>query len=233
MSRRGTGTAVLVGVCLLAASACNILKSSESSNPAVPTAPSSVPPPTATAPTVSGLTALPREVGIVSVTEYRFQPLSVFNPSGAALTYQWEFGDGGTAIGQTVNHVYTQPGNYTVTLRVSNSAGFATTNVGVTVRSLTGRWRGIYNNGFGRRYIMDIFQTGTTLQGTYRETNDTGRGIIEAGQVAGRRLQLRVFEDYGNVSIISNFVGDIDDDVNRVTGIVNFAVSSFELTRER
>jgi hypothetical protein len=37
--------------------------------------------------------------------------------------YQWSFGDGGTAIGPSVTHVYAKGGTYTVTLRVTDRGG--------------------------------------------------------------------------------------------------------------
>jgi PKD repeat protein len=36
-------------------------------------------------------------------------------------TYRWNFGDGATAVGKMVDHVYRFPGEYTVTLQVSNA----------------------------------------------------------------------------------------------------------------
>ncbi len=39
------------------------------------------------------------------------------------LTYQWDFGDGGTSTGVNPSHTYTTPGSYTVTLTVRNSSG--------------------------------------------------------------------------------------------------------------
>jgi PKD repeat protein len=38
-------------------------------------------------------------------------------------TYDWDFGDGNTATGNPVQHVYAQPGEYLVTLTVSNDCG--------------------------------------------------------------------------------------------------------------
>ena len=44
-----------------------------------------------------------------------------FDPGGATLTYQWDFGDGTTvADGATLDHTYAHDGTYTVTLTVSN-----------------------------------------------------------------------------------------------------------------
>jgi len=39
------------------------------------------------------------------------------------LTYRWDFGDGGTAIGEVVTHTYKETGIYTVKLEVTDSSG--------------------------------------------------------------------------------------------------------------
>jgi len=44
------------------------------------------------------------------------------DPDGDALTYNWDFGDGGTAAGQKVTHTYTGVNTYTVTLTVSDGS---------------------------------------------------------------------------------------------------------------
>ena len=45
------------------------------------------------------------------------------DPDGGALTYLWDFGDKTNATGAKVSHTYTQPGTYTVRLRVRDSSG--------------------------------------------------------------------------------------------------------------
>lgn len=45
------------------------------------------------------------------------------DPDGDAITYSWNFGDGGTATGPTTTHSYTQDGNYTITLTVTDARG--------------------------------------------------------------------------------------------------------------
>ena len=42
------------------------------------------------------------------------------DPNGDTLTYLWNFGDGTTATGVTVNHTYASSGNYTLTLTLSD-----------------------------------------------------------------------------------------------------------------
>jgi glucose/arabinose dehydrogenase/PKD repeat protein len=39
------------------------------------------------------------------------------------LTYEWTFGDGGTATGQQATHAYTEPGDYTARVTVTDSRG--------------------------------------------------------------------------------------------------------------
>ncbi|MEM8960140.1 MAG: PKD domain-containing protein [Acidobacteriota bacterium] len=51
---------------------------------------------------------------------------------GQISTYHWDFGDGGTAAVNFVDHVYTEPGVYTVVLTVGDSEG-ATSSLSTTV----------------------------------------------------------------------------------------------------
>jgi PKD repeat protein len=45
------------------------------------------------------------------------------DPDGQVVSYQWSFGDGGTATGQTPTHTYANAGSYTVSLAVTDNNG--------------------------------------------------------------------------------------------------------------
>ncbi|CAN5488126.1 hypothetical protein BH23BAC4_BH23BAC4_12440 [soil metagenome] len=46
-----------------------------------------------------------------------------FDPEGAPITYEWDFGDGTTAAGETTSHTYTEIGLYTARLTVRDDFG--------------------------------------------------------------------------------------------------------------
>ena len=79
------------------------------------------PPPTATFTISPG-------VGFVNQSSFNFAATGS-DPSGLALFYSWDFGDGTTATGQTVSHSYSSVGRKTISLVVTNTAGDASTPV--------------------------------------------------------------------------------------------------------
>ena len=42
-------------------------------------------------------------------------------------SYNWSFGDGGSAVGEYVSHTYSALGNYTISVEITNSCGLSTT----------------------------------------------------------------------------------------------------------
>jgi hypothetical protein len=67
---------------------------------------------------------------------------SASDPDGDALTYTWNFGDGGRETGQTVTHVYDSVNVWGVRLNVSDSQSLGTTvSTTVVAQGLGGCWR--------------------------------------------------------------------------------------------
>ncbi|MGL5626943.1 MAG: PKD domain-containing protein [Candidatus Rhabdochlamydia sp.] len=78
------------------------------------------------APTAS-FTFITAEVGLPT----SFDASASSSPEGVIVSYSWDFGDSNTltTANPITNHVYAAPGNYLVTLTVTNSAGTSTTQV--------------------------------------------------------------------------------------------------------
>ncbi|MDC0303507.1 PKD domain-containing protein [Flavobacteriales bacterium] len=53
--------------------------------------------------------------------------------TGLITDYQWDFGDGSTATGTQVSHLYATPGNYTVTLTITSEGCTESSSVQVTI----------------------------------------------------------------------------------------------------
>jgi PKD repeat protein len=56
-----------------------------------------------------------------------FDASASYDPDGQIVSYQWDFGDSNSAEGQVVTHTYTKPGEYTVTLTVTDDDGLTGT----------------------------------------------------------------------------------------------------------
>jgi len=52
-----------------------------------------------------------------------FSGAGSFDPDGSISSYDWQFGDGGTASGVTTSHTYDSAGTYAVVLRVTDNVG--------------------------------------------------------------------------------------------------------------
>ena len=53
----------------------------------------------------------------------QFNASSAYDPDGTIQVVEWDFGDGTQGEGFIVEHTYTEPGTYTVTLRLTDDSG--------------------------------------------------------------------------------------------------------------
>jgi PKD repeat protein len=61
-----------------------------------------------------------------------------YDPDGAILSYEWDFGDGEFGSGESLTHVYISEGTYTVTLTVTDDGGLTSlSQVTVIVESIS------------------------------------------------------------------------------------------------
>jgi PKD repeat protein len=61
------------------------------------------------------------------------------DPDGGKVTYRWEFGDGGTALGDEADHTYLEPGTYTAKVTATDPTGSsATEEIVITVSEAPG-----------------------------------------------------------------------------------------------
>jgi len=93
-------------------------------------------PPENEAPTVS----IDASAATVTVgQEITFDGSGSSDADGSISAYEWSFGDGATATGQTVAHAYSEAGDYSASLTVTDDDGATTTDsVAITVESEDG-----------------------------------------------------------------------------------------------
>ena len=94
----------------------------DSVTPPPPPPPPQPPPPTNHVPVANAGGPYTSETGVIN-----FDGSASSDSDGDALTYAWQFGDGGTSTDAKGTHTYANPGAYTVTLTVTDSKGAAST----------------------------------------------------------------------------------------------------------
>jgi len=145
------------------------------------------------------------------------------NPTGASLSYSWDFGDGYTVMGgESITHVYASEGTYVATVTVSSSeAGSAQASLNVPVRSLTARWSGDLGGVHGEpapgpHGRVSITQEGLALRGTYQD--DSRQGIVE-GRISDRGTVSFTVTSPGFAPV--TFTGTAGPDVVTLVGAVH------------
>jgi hypothetical protein len=175
-------------------------------------------------PPVGNFTVSPSSPVLAGATVVTFSA-SATDPGGnTPITYQWNFGDGMTASGQMVSHVFILPSAsgapFTVTLAIQNSRGAqSTATSSVTVKSLTGHWVQLNpNSGLPNGGFVDLAQTASTFTGSAPAGN-CGTAVI-TGVVADPRSLSFDFRNPpygGGCEAVYHCAGSLDNTLDHMT----------------
>ena len=88
----------------------------------IPSPPPYIPPPSTGSNDPPVSEAGPNRTAYID-TVMHFSGRESYDPDGTVMAYIWSFGDGVTKSGLTLTHSYDEPGNYTVTLTVTDDEG--------------------------------------------------------------------------------------------------------------
>jgi hypothetical protein len=134
----------------------------------------------------------PENNGIAGVTEFQFSATGAIDYDDDPLTYNWNFGDGRSGTGATVQHVFTPapgaPSNASVsyTTRLTVSDGQHEVPVGsrqLFLRPpLTGTWGNALDPIFSCPFTLTLVQTGRALSGSIVFSGAcTGSALLQSG----------------------------------------------------
>ena len=198
--------------------------SSTSSTTTSSTTTSSTTTTTSVAPPLTGgtITASPRGTGIVSVTNYTF---SYSPPPGGGVppySYSWNFGDGSTASGVSVTHVFTTTGTETVIATVTDSRGVtAQTSTPVLIGTVAGSWR-VESSGRSTDDFIDINQNQTT--GTVDHSPcSSGQATVTVSNPRSLRVDSTLKCSDGSPTI--TYQGTLDSELRTWTGTITGGAS--------
>ncbi len=107
----------------------------------------------------AAMSVVPTGSGIRDVTRFAFTAAG-----GGGNDYTWDFGDGGTAQGASVTHVYNREGSFRATVRTDGESAYTDVAVG----SLTGTWIArITSVPNFHTHRVNIVQQGSALTGQW------------------------------------------------------------------
>jgi hypothetical protein len=147
--------------------------------------------------------------GISQQTTFSFNA-STSDQDGDAVTVSWNFGDGTSASGTSVSHVYNSGGSFNVVATASDSKGASTPsgNVSVVAGSMTGNWVvtlsrcGTFNISLSQAvgvvtgtFVMPTAFCAATA-GSTGKTDPAEPGTIDGSGNVQIRLKVGVFLDF-------------------------------------
>ncbi len=153
------------------------------------------------------------EVGFVG-EPLAFSGARSYDEDTAISAYRWSFGDGGASISATATHAFTAPGDYTVTLAVSDGQTTSSTSTSVAIGAgqedppppAVGSNSSSGASAEGQVAVTELLPNpvGDDLQGEYIEVQNIGADPVRLGPWAlvdgrGRRY---VFSGNGSTDVV-------------------------------
>jgi hypothetical protein len=175
------------------------------------------------APPAGTFTFAPGTPALVGATVVRFTANGT-DPEGDAISYAWNFGDGGSATGASVTHVFGAAGSFNVALTLSDGKGAQSTAANTVVaKSITGRW--VDNDP---RFKWNFVQSGSTFTGVCCG----GQSEVRNGRVSDPRgVAFYRFEGVALDLPEFDYVGSLDESLDHID-VVSIPIRSFHLTRQ-
>jgi hypothetical protein len=164
--------------------------------------------------------------GLQAGSPIRFSAAGV----GSGSSLSWDFGDGSTSSEQSPSHVFNTTGTFSVKCTVGGSSATTT----VTIKSLTGTWRGTLIDPVNGQSIVETFvftQSGTTIGGTMSDV--FGPGTLSGTVNTSAPLVRVTIKQEGFSAFI--YTADPNADVNALNGVLNqsgFNNTPLNLTRQ-
>jgi xanthomonalisin len=138
------------------------------------------------------------------------------DPDGSIVSWNWNFGDGGTASTANPSHTYAAAGTYVVALQVSDGIDSSQTSQSVTVTApaqlMTAAVYPILVDGRKATISIDVLGAngsgvaGAAVQGrwTYLDRRGRTQTVSESG-VTGSNGSITFKETYPNGATVENF----------------------------
>ncbi len=137
---------------------------------------------------------------VINDFEVNFDASESSLSNGSIVSYEWDFGDETSGNGETVSHVYSEPGEYTVTLTITdNEDASDTISKSISIAS----------------------EDGDPQETMFIQSVSTGTQNASRGNKYGVATVIIVDESDNpveNVSVNGNFQGSFDENVSGTTG---------------
>jgi hypothetical protein len=177
-------------------------------------------------PIAGSINVSPSGAGMAGATSFSFASSGASDPNNDPLTFEWNFGDGGSGSGQTTTHVYNSPGTFNVVLTVKDPKGLsATTSASANVgRNLNGTWSAPRGSCILNPPRISVSQSGGNFNGTFTYGpfgGTTGGSGSYTGTISSSSnfvCPCSVSFSGSLLGLSVSFTGDVDAGLNAMRG---------------